>query len=77
MIGFLKLKAIDFDTWNNGATVKYIAETGDDSCVEYTTYKSDTDPDYVWARVEHDFIDGDILSKEDAITAGMRADDDK
>ena len=69
MKGFLKLKAIDFDTWNNAATIE--ANENGLSCDAYTICRPDTDPLYCWARVEHDFIEGDILSDEEAIEQGM------
>lgn len=71
MKGFLKIKASEFDAWNNQATVDYIAATGDDSCDEYTSSTPDVDPEHVWARVEHDFVEGDIKTRDEAIEAGM------
>lgn len=71
MKGFLKIKAIDFDTWNNNATIK-VNENGI-SCDCYTFSFPDVDSQYVWARVEHDFItDTPVVSSEDAVIAGMR-----
>ena len=69
MKGYLKMLAGDFDTWNNAATVK-ANDIGMD-CDSYTSPTPDTDPQYVWARVEHDFVEGDIKTKEDAAADGM------
>lgn len=75
--GLIKMPAIDFDTWNNTATVKYIEETGDTTCIQYTTCIPDIDGINVWARVEHDFITDEVpITKEEAIINGMINDED-
>lgn len=72
MKGFIKMEAVDFDTFNNAATVKYLQETGDMSCTRYTDTFPDNDPTYVWVRIEHSYItDIPLLSYEDAIVSGM------
>lgn len=82
MIGFLRMLGSEFSAWNAQATADYIAATGDTSCTSYTTTKPDTDPQYVWARVEHArlpedeedpqlFIVGDIKTEQEAIALGM------
>lgn len=72
MKGWLKMLLSEFDSWNAQATLQYIQLTGDDSCTSYTFCRPDTDPLYVWARVEHDFIEGDIKTEEEAISEGMQ-----
>lgn len=69
MKGFLKILAIDFDTWNNAATV--LANQNGMECDQYTYVLPDVNPNYVWARIEHEFIEGEVLSREDAIAGGM------
>jgi len=69
MKGFLRMAIIDFNAWNSAATV--LANENGLDCDIYTTYKPDIDPNYVWARVEHSFIEGNIVSLEDAIIQGM------
>ena len=71
MKGYLKMLASDFEAWNTQVLLDYLQETGDTTCTQYTFSTPDTDPDYVWVRVEHDFIEGDIKTKEEAIAAGM------
>ena len=46
------MPAIEFDTFNNAATVKYIEQTSDKSCEQYTILKPDKDANFVWAVVE-------------------------
>lgn len=57
--GFLRMAAHDFNTWNNNATFK--ARENGFNCSLYTYSLPDIDPYYVWARVEHDFIESDII----------------
>ena len=71
MKGFLKMHAVGFDTWNATATTKYIQKTGDASCDKYTTYMNDINEDFVWARVEDTFIEGDIKTNDEAVALGM------
>ena len=71
MKGFLKMNAADFEAWNAAATGTHNQETGDDTCASYSSYKEDVDPAFVWARVEHDFVEGDIKTKEEALQLGM------
>ncbi len=71
MKGFLKMLAVDFESWNQQATTDYVNSTGDTSCTSYSSSRPDTDPDHVWARVEHDFLEGDIKTEAEAIAAGM------
>ena len=67
--GFLKMKKVDFDTWNDVATV--IANEHGSDCNPYTSCFPDKDGIHVWARVEDDFIKGLIISRADAISQGM------
>ena len=69
MNGYLKILATEFDAWNDEATV--IANQHGMNCDRYTNYRADTDSNYVWARVEDDFIVGDTLTEEEAINQGM------
>ncbi len=71
MKGFLKIPSIDFESWNAIATADYIESTGDDTCMSYTASTEDTDPAFVWARIEHDFVEGDVKTHEEAINLGM------
>ena len=71
MKGYLKILASEFNNWNAQALSDYLQETGDTTCIQYTFSTPDADPDYIWARVEHDFITGDIKTREEAIAAGM------
>lgn len=73
MKGFLKMLASEFEDWNSQAAIDYIQETSDSTCIQYTFSTPDTDLDYVWARVEHDFITGDIKTEAEAIADGMVA----
>ena len=69
MNGYLRILAIEFDAWNDEATT--IANQQGMNCDRYTNFRLDTDSNYVWARVENDFIVGDILPEEEAINQGM------
>jgi len=70
--GYAKMPLIDFDTFNNAATVKANENKNKLDCDPYTFYFHDTDPLYCWARIEHDYItELPILSYDDAILAGM------
>lgn len=70
MKGFFRLKATDFDAWNEAATVK--ANENGLSCDTYTTCIPDIDGVHTYARVEHDYITKEpLLSYEDAILSGM------
>lgn len=72
MLKFLKMPAIEFDTFNNAATVKYIEQTSDKSCEQYTILKPDKDANFVWAVVAHDYItDKATVSLDEAIRQGM------
>lgn len=75
MTGFIKMPVIEFDTFNNLSTVKYIDQTGDLSCEQYTYCIPDADPLYCWARIEHDFItELPILNYDDVVAQGMIVD---
>lgn len=69
MKGFLKMLASDFDAWNDEATA--IANANGVCCGKYTYFVADTDPLYVWARIEHEFIEGDVKTKVEAVELGM------
>lgn len=64
MKGWLRILASEFDSWNAAQTI--IANERGLNCDHYTSSRPDIDPLYVWARVEHDFIDGDIKTEEEA-----------
>lgn len=75
--GYIKLPAIDFDTFNNTATVYAntpVSEGGlGKSYVQYTCSTPDTNPAFVWAKVEHAGItDLPVVSYEDAVLQGMK-----
>lgn len=69
MKGFLKMLASEFDAWNTTAIIA--ANANGVVCESYTFSTPDTDGVSVWARVEHDFIEGNIKTREEAIAAGM------
>lgn len=72
MIGFLKMPASEFAAFDAAALVKYkLFIGGSSSTTAYTYSRPDTDPAYVWARVEHDFIEGDVKTEAEAIAEGM------
>ena len=71
MKGYLKIAINEFDAWNAQATADYVEITRDSTGASYTFATPDSDPAFVWARVEHDFIEGDIKTREAAIAAGM------
>lgn len=71
MKGYLKIAINEFDAWNAQATADFVEITGDATCTSYTFATPDSDPAFVWVRVENDFIDGDIKTKEQAIAEGM------
>ena len=71
MRGFFRMPTVDFEEWNTVATANYFATTGDATCTDYTYSNGDTDPAFVWARVEHGFIKEDIKIRDDAFTLGM------
>lgn len=70
--------ADDFEAWDAAQLEAYKTSTisdelpeGDLSATQYSFTVPDSDPDYVWARVEHTFVAGDIKTKEEAIQLGM------
>ncbi len=67
--GYMRIKAVDFDVWNSNATI--IAKQHGIKCDDYTYAINDIDDAYVWVKIEHDFISGDIFSVDDAISQGM------
>lgn len=69
MIGYIKMLASEFNAWNEQATTK--ANNKNIVCNPYTFSTPDADSNYVWGRVEHDFINGDIKTKEEALALGM------
>ncbi len=69
MIGYIKMLASEFDAWNEQATI--LAGDNNINCNPYTFSTPDSDSNYVWVRVEHDFIEGDIKTKEEALALGM------
>ena len=79
MKGYSKMPAIDFDTFNNMATVKanngQITKDGEPvtlKCEPYTSCRPDANPDYVWVIVEHGGLtELPIVSEEEAINQGM------
>jgi hypothetical protein len=71
MKGYLKMAAADYASWNAQATADYAEITRDSTGASYTFATPDSDPAFVWARVEDDFIEGDIKTREAAIAAGM------
>lgn len=70
MKGWLKMLANGFEAWNAAQTI--IANENGLDCDPYTFSRPDADPLYVWARVEHDFIDGDTKTEEEAVSEGMQ-----
>ena len=79
MNGFIRMLAADFPAFNLGLTEEVRQATGDDTLTEYTYSLPDSDPLYVWARIEEDGYQlllqrnesYDIKSKEDAVLEGM------
>lgn len=71
MKGYLKILASEFTAWNEAATVQANNDINNLGCDSYTFSTPDTDPNYVWARVEHAFIEGDIKTREEAYSLGM------
>lgn len=69
--GYVKVKAIDFDTLNNEWTVK--ANLMGVDCEPYTRYFPDNNPEFAWAKIEHDGItDLTVVSYEDAVAQGLK-----
>lgn len=71
MKGFVRIKAIDFDTLNNEWTVK--ANEMGMGVDSYTYCLPDADGIHAYARIEDEgMTDFPVISKEEAITQGMR-----
>lgn len=71
MKGYLAIQVVNYEAWHEQAKADYVAQTGDDSIESYTYTTPDVSPDWVWVRVEHDFIEGDVKTKEEAVSLGM------
>ena len=74
--GFTKMYAIDFDTWNNSATVKANTPKSEGGlsfpCGVYTSCRPDANLNFVWAIIEHDGLtDLPVVSESEAIAQGM------
>lgn len=77
--GYVRMKAIDFDTWNNAATVEANKPKNNLGFDNYSFAIPDINPSKVWGNVEHEFalkvsnvvMETEVLSQDEAISQGM------
>ncbi len=74
MNGYFKMLAADFESFNRAAAIAYKNIYHDYTCGEfYTIPFPDSDPLYLWTRIEHDGITTEpLVSRAAAMAQGMQ-----